>query len=55
VNNERPEIDLNDLLVQKAKFGELVVGAAPQNVSLETKVAIEKMTDNLKAKSSAEN
>jgi hypothetical protein len=47
---ERPEIDLSDFLVQKAKSGELIVDTVPENVSVETQVSIKKMTDNLKAK-----
>ena len=48
MSNEIPDVDLKDLLEQKAKSGELIVCMLPKNVSGETLIAIEKMTDNLK-------
>ncbi len=46
-DNERPEINMQDILDNKIKTGEKIVISMPKNVSAETKAALDKMNNAL--------
>jgi hypothetical protein len=46
-DNERLEIDMQDILDNKIKTGEPIVIAMPKNVTAETKAALDRMNNAL--------